>query len=151
MDSCCVHRGNTCKTRSLLWGTYTFFVRESSNLSTNQLWVKITNRKENKSVVYTAEYSYGEINLINHHEISFIKYFNDYNKQKTRNNYIVFHLRHKIVINKQLNTSNIHSNNMTIYRCRLKRKTELIPPIYIAAISLNLDPAVGGTLIFVCN
>ena len=38
--------------------------------------------KENKSVVYAVEYSYGEIKLLNHHEISFVKYSNGCNKKK---------------------------------------------------------------------
>ena len=72
-----------------LAGTY-IFVCKPSDLSTSLLWVKITSRKEKKSVVYTytVEYSYGEIKVLNHHEISFIKYSNDCNKRKTSNDNI---------------------------------------------------------------
>ena len=102
MDSCCLYISSICKTRSLLRGYVHFFVCESSNLITSLLWVKNITRKENKSVVYTFEYSCGEIKLSTHHKISFIKYSNECNKKKMSNDYIFFHLRHRIVINKQL-------------------------------------------------
>ena len=54
-----------------------------------------------------------------------------------------FHLRHEIVINKYLNTYKINPNHMPIYQCWLKYKTGLIPPIYIAVISVYLDPSTG--------
>ena len=90
MDSCCVHIRNICKTSSLLRGFVHFFVCESFNLITSLLWVKITTRKEKKSVAYTVDYSYGELKLSNHHEISFIKNSNECNKKKISNDYIFF-------------------------------------------------------------
>ena len=47
--------------------------------------------------------------------------------------------------------SKIYSNNMPMYQFGLKCKTGLIPPIYIAAISVYLDPSMGGTYTFLCE
>ena len=90
MNSWCVHISNICKTRSLLRRYVHFFVWESFNAITSLLWVKITSRKENTSVVYIVQYSYGEIKLSNHQEISFIKYSNECNKKKICNDYTLF-------------------------------------------------------------
>ena len=46
-------------------------------------------------MVYAVEYSYGGIQLLNHHEISFTKSSNDCNKTKTSNDYFFFHLSHQ--------------------------------------------------------
>ena len=127
---------------------FSYSTESQSNLITSLLWVKITTRKENRPVVYTVEYSYGEIILMIHHEISFINHSNDCNKKKLGNDF--FHLRHKIVIIKKLNTSTIHSNHMPMYQCWLKCAIGLIHPIYITTTPVYLDPSMGGTCTF-CN
>ena len=52
-----------------------------------------------------------------------------------------FHLRHKININKQLDTSKIHSNVSVLD----EMKYGFIPPINIAAIPVYIDLSMGAT------